>query len=49
MSEADEVAKAATRERGDDAANVTATEIVVDGGTTGTPSGAPIHTPLTTQ
>jgi|SRR5215470_8442543 len=33
----------------DDAANVTATEIVVDGGTTGAPYGAPIHTPLTTQ
>lgn len=44
MSEADEVAKAALYLASDDAANVTATEIVVDGGTTGAPYGAPIHT-----
>jgi len=37
MSEADEVAKAALYLASDDASNVTATEIVVDGGTTGAP------------
>jgi len=49
MSEADEIAKAALYLASDDAANVTATEIVVDGGTTGAPYGAPIHTALTEQ
>jgi len=43
MSEADEIAKAALYLASDDAANVTATEIVVDGGTTGAPYGAPIY------
>lgn len=43
MSEADEIAKAALYLASDDAANVTATEIVVDGGATGAPFGAPIH------
>ena len=43
MSDADEIAKAALYLGSDDAANVTATEIVVDGGTTGAPYGAPIH------
>ncbi|PYM19553.1 MAG: short-chain dehydrogenase [Candidatus Rokuibacteriota bacterium] len=43
MSEADEVAKAALYLASDDAANVTAAEIVVDGGATGAPFGAPIH------
>ena len=43
MSEADEVAKAALYLASDDAANVTAAEIVVDGGVTGAPYGAPIH------
>jgi NAD(P)-dependent dehydrogenase (short-subunit alcohol dehydrogenase family) len=43
MSDADEIAKAALYLASDDAANVTATELVVDGGTTGAPSGAPIH------
>jgi NAD(P)-dependent dehydrogenase (short-subunit alcohol dehydrogenase family) len=46
MSEADEVAKAALYLASDDASNVTATEIVVDGGTTGAPHGAPIHTAI---
>ena len=43
MSDADEIAKAALYLASDDAANVTATEIVVDGGATGAPYGAPIH------
>ena len=46
MSDADEIAKAALYLASDDASNVTATEIVVDGGTTGAPYGAPIHTGL---
>jgi len=49
MSEADDVAKAALYLASDDASNVTATEIVVDGGTTGAPFGAPIHTSLSRQ
>ena len=49
MSEADEVAKAALYLASDDASNVTATEIVVDGGATGAPFGAPIHTAVTAQ
>ena len=49
MSEADEVAKAALYLASDDALNVTATEIVIDGGTTGAPYGAPIHTAVTAQ
>ena len=43
FSEADEIAKAALYLASDDAANVTAAEIVVDGGMTGAPSGAPIY------
>ena len=46
MSEADEIAKAALYLASHDASNVTATEIVVDGGATGAPYGAPIHTVL---
>jgi len=49
MSEADDVAKAALYLASDDASNVTATEIVVDGGATGAPFGAPIHTSLSRQ
>jgi NAD(P)-dependent dehydrogenase (short-subunit alcohol dehydrogenase family) len=44
MSDADEIAKAALYLASDDAANVTASEIVVDGGATNAPYGAPIHT-----
>ena len=43
MSETDEVAKAVLYLASDDASNVTATEIVVDGGATGAPFGAPIY------
>jgi NAD(P)-dependent dehydrogenase (short-subunit alcohol dehydrogenase family) len=43
MSDADEIAKAALYLASDDASNVTATEIVVDGGVTNAPYGAPIH------
>ena len=41
--EADEVAKSVLFLASDDAANVQAAEIVVDGGTTGSPFGAPIY------
>ena len=49
MSDADEIAKAALYLASDDAANVTATEIVVDGGATGAPYGAPIHAAASTR
>jgi len=41
ISEPEEVAKAALYYASDDAANVTATELMVDGGATGAPAGAP--------
>jgi NAD(P)-dependent dehydrogenase (short-subunit alcohol dehydrogenase family) len=41
MGEADEVARAALFLLSDDSAHVTASEIVVDGGVTGAPAGAP--------
>jgi NAD(P)-dependent dehydrogenase (short-subunit alcohol dehydrogenase family) len=44
MSDADEIAKAALYLASDDASNVTATELVVDGGVTNAPYGAPLHT-----
>ncbi|HVJ54060.1 MAG TPA: glucose 1-dehydrogenase [Aliidongia sp.] len=43
FSEADEIAKAALYLASDDSANVTGTEIVVDGGATSAPWGAPAY------
>ncbi|HEY4210596.1 MAG TPA: glucose 1-dehydrogenase [Steroidobacteraceae bacterium] len=43
FSEAEEIAKAVLYFASDDAANTTGTELVVDGGMTGAPSGAPIY------
>jgi len=43
FGEGDEVAKAVLFLASDDASNIQAAEIVVDGGTTGAPFGAPIH------
>lgn len=43
MGEAEDIAKAVLYLASDDAKHVTATEIVVDGGQTGAPSGAPIY------
>jgi NAD(P)-dependent dehydrogenase (short-subunit alcohol dehydrogenase family) len=43
FSEADEVAKAVLYLASDDSASVSGTEIVVDGGATGAPLGAPIY------
>ena len=43
MAEAGDVAKAALFLASDDSSSTTADEIVVDGGTTGAPLGAPVH------
>jgi NAD(P)-dependent dehydrogenase (short-subunit alcohol dehydrogenase family) len=43
FSDADEIAKAVLYLASEDAANVTAAEIVVDGGMTGAPAGAPLY------
>lgn len=43
FGEADDIAKAALYLASDDASNVTGAEIVVDGGATGAPQGAPIY------
>lgn len=43
MGEAEEIAKAALYLASDDAAYLSGSEIVVDGGATGAPLGAPIY------
>jgi NAD(P)-dependent dehydrogenase (short-subunit alcohol dehydrogenase family) len=43
ISEAEEVANTILFLASDDATNITASEIVIDGGATGAPSGAPIY------
>ena len=43
MGEAEDIARAVLYLASDDARHVTATEIVVDGGHTGAPSGAPVY------
>lgn len=43
LSEAEEVAKAILYLASDDAANITAAELMIDGGATGAPAGAPIY------
>lgn len=43
LSEAEEVAKAILYLASDDAANITAEELMIDGGATGAPAGAPIY------
>ena len=43
LSEAEEIARAVLFFAGEDSANVTAAEIVVDGGAIGAPAGAPIY------
>jgi NAD(P)-dependent dehydrogenase (short-subunit alcohol dehydrogenase family) len=43
FAQADEVAKTVLCLAADDASNIQAAEIVVDGGTTGAPFGAPIY------